>query len=267
MPASPPCIFCVNPRTNKRGEHVWDNWLNRQDGKEIHDPSTTAHFGVGGQLIRSHRSTRIDVTIDVVCDSCNNKWMSDLSNRTKQILEPLIRRDIPRDFNAHDIVTITAFAFMKAAVLDWMPRASSLRTPRISRSACLAFRESLLSDTATVALPYGLQVWIARYRRKYAMEAQAFTEEVASARHLKGYKILIVTYVVGSFIFQIVYPRWVKAGKRTPTPFFTTDDDRSVQIWPGVSTAYWPPFADVDSGALKDFRERFRRVNVRRRLP
>lgn len=48
------CIFCPNPRTTKRGEHVWDDWLNREGGKAIADSSTTSYFGVGGEHIRSH---------------------------------------------------------------------------------------------------------------------------------------------------------------------------------------------------------------------
>src|SRR2546423_15241532 len=41
MSSTLPCIFCPNRRTRKRGEHVWDDWLNREHGKDIYDPSTT----------------------------------------------------------------------------------------------------------------------------------------------------------------------------------------------------------------------------------
>lgn len=217
-----PCVFCSNPRTRKRGEHVWDNWLNKEHGKDIHDPSTTYHFGVDGALIRAHSSTRLDVTADVVCDPCNHTWMSDLTGFTRALLEPSIRRDSPCDFDECDILTLTSFAFMKSAVLDWQTTARS-RTPCISRRACMAFRASLTSDSATgdIAFPDGLQVWIARYRRTHKMEAQAFTEEMIGTRQFKGYRILVITYVVGSFIFQLTFPRWTKRTRNRPTaPFF-----------------------------------------------
>jgi len=115
-----------------------------------------------------------------------------------------------------------------------------------------------------VALPGGLQVWIARYRRARRMEAQAFSEEMKGTRQFKGYRILVITYIAGSFIFQLTYPRWVKpTRKRTTAPFFQIFRDvLSVPIWPGVDFAYWPPLGHIDGRTLNDFRERFRRVRV-----
>lgn len=262
-----PCIFCPNPRTNKRGEHVWDNWLNRIGGKEIREPSTTSHYGFGHELIREHRSAQLDVTIPVVCGECNNTWMSDISNRTKAIIEPSVRRDEPRDFYEEDIVTLTAFAFMKSAVIDWS-RPKESGKPCISRQMCLSFRSSLTdADSADITLPRGLQVWIARYKRRFTMEAQAFNEEVTDARYLKGYRVLVITYFVGSFMFQLTCPayRGLPGGKRAAPPsFIAVNDQRAVLIWPDVSFASWPPLTHVDSGSLESFRERFRHVRVPR---
>jgi hypothetical protein len=262
-----PCIFCPNPRTTKRGEHVWDDWLNRKDGKEIYDPSTTSYYGLGGKLIRQHPSVRMDVTSDVVCTRCNNEWMSDLSGRAKPLLEPIIRDSRPRDFNELDIVTLTAFAFMKSAVLDWQPK-QIRRKPCISRTACLAFHHSLTSRSATgeIAFPDGLQVWLAWYRRIHRMEAQAFSEEMTGARQFKGYRILVITYIVGAFVFQLTYPRWTKTRRnRPPAPFFQVIGDiQSVPIWPDVTAAFWPPETHINSSTLESFRERFRRIRVPR---
>jgi hypothetical protein len=260
------CIFCPNHRTKKRGEHVWDDWLNREGGRDIIDPSTTYYFGSGGEFIRSHPSIRMGVTLPVVCDTCNHTWMSTLSSLAKDLLEPTIRRNRARDFNEHDILTVTSFAFLKSAVLDWSATAQR-RKPCLSRAACLRFRDSLLPSAAGgVVFPDGLQVWIARYRRTHRMEALAFTEEMTGARQFKGYKILVVTYVVGSFIFQLTCPRWVKAARNRPAaPFFEIVGDLwSVPIWPGMTYAYWPPLSHVDNSALEAFRERFRRVHIRR---
>lgn len=193
--------------------------------------------------------------------------MSELSELAKDRLEPIIRRDEPMDFAYADNLMITSFAFLKSAVLDWSATDRG-RKPLLSRPICLRFRESLTSlppnGVYDVTLPAGLQVWIARYRRTHRMEAQAFSEEMTGVRHLKGYKVLIVTYVVGSFIFQLTWPRWTKATRnRPPAPFFEIlGDDFAVPIWPGVSVSYWPPFAHIDSRSLEAFRERFRRVRI-----
>ena len=238
------CIFCPKPRTNKRGEHVWDDWLNREHGKALTDHSTTFYFGSGGEFIRSNPSVGLHVKIPVVCDTCNNEWMSELSTLAKARLEPIIRRDTETDCDKYDINVIAAFAFLKSAVLDWSSDHKG-RLPCISRTLCLAFRRGLTSsDPPTLALPTGLQIWIGRYQRKHRMEALAFTEELTGARHVKGYKILVITYVVGSFIFQLTYPRWTKRTRNHPAPpFFQVPGDLlAVPIWPSVTRAYWPPF-------------------------
>lgn len=262
-----PCIFCPNPRTKKRGEHVWDDWLNREGGKDIYDPSTTYYFGRDGELLRSHRSVRMEVTLPVVCDRCNNTWMSDLSTEAKYCLEQSIRRDVAIDLSAKDILVVTAFAFLKSAVLDWS--AATRRRPCLSRSACLAFRRSLSSAVILPnhMFPVGLQVWLARYQRTHAMEAQAFTDEMTGVRQFKGYRILVVTYAVGSLVFQLLYPRWSKRTRNRPSPpfFHAVGDRQSVPIWPGVTRAFWPPLDHLTGRTLEAFRKRFK--TVRFKLP
>src|SRR4029079_12587905 len=149
-----PCIFCPNPRTKKRGEHLWDDWINREDGKPIRRPGTVTIYGEDGAIVRQYPSDRLDVTSDVVCDPCNNTWMSDLSTEAKHRLEPLIRRADPTDFHEADLLTIAAFAFLKSAVLDWSTIELN-RKPCISRTACVSFRESLtLLTHGDVAFPH-----------------------------------------------------------------------------------------------------------------
>jgi hypothetical protein len=191
--------------------------------------------------------------------------MSDLSSTAKALLEPSIRADQPQDFDDVGIITITAFAFLKSAVLDWS--SEDERTPCISRSACLSFRHSLTSPSyeGDIAFPAGLQVWIGRYRRTHKMEAFTFTEEMSGGnhRHVKGYRILVITYVVGSFLFQLTCPRWIalKTRNRPDPPFFeVVRDSLSVPVWPNVTFAYWPPPSHVDRRTLESFRERFRRI-------
>jgi len=260
------CIFCSNPRTHKRGEHVWDDWLNREHGKTIADRSTTYYYGSEGRLIRSHPSVGMHVRVPVVCDNCNNTWMSELSTLAKERLESIIRRDTVTDFDEFDLAAITSFAFLKSAVLDWSSTDKG-RQPCISRASCLEFRASLvISDPPYFGFPDGLQVWIAGYQRTHKMEALAFTEEMTGARHYKGYRILVITYVVGSFIFQLTCPRWAKATRhRPPAPFFKIFGDLvSVPIWPHVTRGYWPPLKRISNSTLEAFRERFRRVHLLR---
>lgn len=255
------CIFCANRRTQTRGEHIWDDWINWEDGKSSVLPSTTFEYGADGELIRSYPSKGLRVAHPVVCDECNSSWMSELTALVKEQLEPSTRRDEPVSLGHLGIKALAAFAFMKAAVLD----AAALdkgRRPFIPRRAALALRGHFLSTEPSLVLPSGLQVWIARYQRTHVMEALTFTEEITGASNLKGYKILVCTYVLGSFLFQLTLPKWVKPTRRRLDPPFLVghDDAISVPIWPNVSSAYWPPLESINKGTLQAFRERFRRI-------
>src|SRR4051812_33220014 len=87
------CVFCTSPPVPRGGEHLWDNWLNRLDGRSIKDKYTVIQTGHDGELRRTYRSARIDATADVVCGPCNHGWMSDLTNLTKAAAEDIIRHE------------------------------------------------------------------------------------------------------------------------------------------------------------------------------
>ena len=90
-----PCIFCPSLGTNKRGEHVFDNWLNREHGKEIRRPGIVIEFGQDDAVERQYKSNSIQVTKPVVCNNCNNTWMSDLTGLSLRLRPRLrCRRDV-----------------------------------------------------------------------------------------------------------------------------------------------------------------------------
>jgi hypothetical protein len=115
-----------------------------------------------------------------------------------------------------------------------------------------------------VALPGGLQVWLAGYLRVRHTEAYSYVDElqVPGGDHI----VMVITYVVDSFVFQLTLPRLRDTSHDWPHgPLFQTIGDfRAVAIWPDVFNASWPPRKQLDPGTLQDFRERFRRVLVRR---
>jgi hypothetical protein len=258
------CIFCRNPRTRKRGEHVWDAWLNRERGVRIKSKAIITEFGRDDLLVREYPAIGLNVTKDIVCDTCNNEWMSDIAAHAKRVLEGIIRHDEPRTLDTEAIVTVAALAFLKAAVLDWS--GEETRTPCISRSLCTRFQRSLTSPSSdAVVLPDGLQIWIAGYRSKRKMEARAHIDELeGSSGSFRGCRILLITYIVGFFALQLTFPQWRKRSRQyQPLPSFQPlGDMRSVAIWPNVRTARWPPRQYLSRGTLDDFRERFRRVLV-----
>jgi len=52
------CAFCPSLATTKRGEHIFDDWLNRIDGKAIIDRYIVIHQDKRGAHTSGHaRST------------------------------------------------------------------------------------------------------------------------------------------------------------------------------------------------------------------
>src|SRR6187401_1511112 len=88
------CIFCLTNKVSKRGEHIWDDWLNRIDGRTIRRKYLFKHEEpTSGEVIHEYLRTSVDLKWPVVCAECNNGWMSDITNDSKRSLEAIIRLD------------------------------------------------------------------------------------------------------------------------------------------------------------------------------
>ncbi len=252
-----PCAFCSNPRTNKRGEHVWDNWINAYL-KQLGSKGSTVHMrGIADEPIRSFRTDKLSLTAGVVCDSCNHGWMSLLSQEAKQVLEGAILHDRPTVLTFTGAVTVASFAFMKAVVLDQQHARD--RSPRIRRPHRQAFRRARQYCNNT-GLPSQLQVSLLHYRRTRVMEAYAMIDEIEIAQGPNsGYRIPCFTYVVGALALQVTYPVWL-GKQRAPPGTPTVPDmppDLALPIWPHRADTHWPPARAVSSASLDFLRRRF----------
>jgi hypothetical protein len=208
----------------------------------------------------------LNVTKDVVCDECNQTWMNEVTTHSKATLESVIRYGRPMCLTDFGIVTVAAFVFMKTAVLDWGTK--DKRKPYISRSACIAFRRSLTrSQSPPLAIPEGFHIWLWHFLSDRQTEARTEIDEMeADTGPFKGYKILVISYAVGHFLFQVTFPKWMRRNRnRPPSPMFR-GDTRGVLFWPDAHRATWPPTAQVSRVTLESFQQRFRRVLVPRGL-
>lgn len=261
-------MFCPNRRTRDAGEHIWDDWLNRLNGRPVRTRYTVTEYGRKGTVLRVYHARRMEAAKAVVCDECNHTWMSDITNHTKATIEGFIRYERAATLLELGIVTIVAFAFMKSAVLDYS--VEDARNPYISRAMASRFRESLCSPHGVLAIPDGVQVWLAWYRARqletqFWIDGFTFTEGV-----FRGYRVMVITYMVGHFAFQLTYPRWTeRTRRRAPIPLITQArfwDEGSVLIWPNPMRPVWPPPKYLNRAALEDFRKRFRKLRVPRTL-
>lgn len=121
------CIFCGGVGLTK--EHIWPDWLANVLGPSI---SPRHVYSAGGGL-RPRRFRRRTGAIQsqklrIVCDRCNNGWMSRLQNRAKPRLIPFIQGRY-RFLSDHDARTLAAWSMMLTMVIEFLDPATAATTP------------------------------------------------------------------------------------------------------------------------------------------
>ncbi len=255
------CAFCPSPAT-KKGEHIFDNWLNKdEDGSRISRDYHMTSEGRSTVDALSYRSRSINITRPVVCGPCNNGWMSDITNFAKDVAEGAIRYAQPTSLSAEGIATLAAYAFLKAAVVDYAITLDGHR-PFFQPKSRVMFRDEL-------AIPNGTQIWLAHHgsnRDLQSGHAWSTTLQLYSGI-VKGFDFYLFTYFVGHLVLQLTCPRWRKNAARRPKELPVLIEAKvwrhfTVPIWPDVQQAEWPPHHQLDSHTLQKLRDRFRNLQA-----
>src|ERR1017187_10244882 len=112
------CAFCEH--TGKlSAEHIASDWM-----KDLFPGRRTAWFFNRETGVRKNfDSDSMDWTAKVVCESCNNGWMSDIeSHHAKPALTPLITGEMDIPINLERAQSMALFAFKTAVILDHSQR-------------------------------------------------------------------------------------------------------------------------------------------------
>jgi hypothetical protein len=243
------CLFCGQPFGQGRrrsAEHIWPQWMHHllpdQDspgggGLVRQDPytlETTYHevHQTQGKIINTMRPR-------VVCEECNNGWMSRLDDRTKPLLQEMIA-ERPAVLHADDQAVLAAWFFMKNAVAE-ARTPSSRATSDLSRA--ILFRNHL-------APPYAA-IWIARNHGQFWKLRYHHT---AGARNLGVIEPLsehvpmnfqVATLAIGPVVFQLFCGSGGYPLVPSPKGVFI---DTVLRIWPPpTELVEWPPTALTDA--------------------
>ena len=143
------CAFC--PHTAKLSlEHVVSVWMN-----ELFVGPVKAKITDSTGLLQEWTSPGLDWTARVVCEPCNNTWMSDIeSTHAMPVMTPLIKGDSALPIGSSEAHSLALFAFKTAVVLDHANRRD--KTPFFSSRIRYSFRRDLV-------IPGTVQMWLCGY--------------------------------------------------------------------------------------------------------
>ncbi len=231
------CLFCPNPANSR--EHIWADWLRAyvprtqinhlearidvsDEGKEQH---TTKH--VSGDP-RSRR-------LKVVCNACNNNWMSQVQNRAKPHLVPLIEGqeyELPRQG--------------RSALSRWAALFSTVQEQiHVDLASVSAEDRAWIQGRSTA--PNNWLIWIGRFAdpsghsRSSRTSFPVVPQEEFERRHSRAgplrYNAQASTFLVGNLLFHNLSAPW-----RLRFSFPSAIERKLHRLWPTNGKGIkWPP--------------------------
>jgi hypothetical protein len=199
-------------------------------------------------------STELNWRAKVVCEPCNNGWMSNIeSQHAKPAMTDLIGGKLDIPIPQSHANSIALFAFKTTIVLEHLSRRRAGRFfPREVRNG---FRQ-------TLTIPPNVRMWLTGYLPCGQGRCTTIYHALPDPGSLELY---VCTYAIGRFAFQVV-------AERKPSPFTLSPvagfEHMAVPFWPRIPIGFmWPPKAVLES--VKDydlFASRWRRLNIQRPL-
>jgi hypothetical protein len=232
------CIFCGGSPLSK--EHIWADWLQdyipRTFTKTAHNVSIVAESQsekFKGKVNRpgDPHSQRLRV----VCESCNNGWMSDIQNRVKENLSKLVLGQ-PADFSPGARLLLANWAVMFTYIWEQAE-------PKLITSS----QEERRSFMNGLAPPPGWAVWIGSYSgskwRGRSWRRSGYIEGLGQER----VPVQSTTFTPGKIAIHTYSSLLMPVREKV-----FADDNHLYTIWPtaGSLLAFSAPLSDEDVDQL-----------------
>lgn len=245
------CAFCPRDAVETGGEHIWDNWINKDLPPTRY--RSRKHYTLDSPVIEADADT-IDEQLPVVCTGCNTGWMSALSLKVKERFSRAMLNGEPFSLGARDAAVLAAFTFMKAVVTN---QCSQDHEPFFTRATRERFGASL-------TLPPLVKEWFAAYDGEARMSTKSNFSVFgrSSPGPLYGIEFGSFTYIVGKLALQLLAPRWKHVSHRgrplislTPNVYW---EQAAILFWPhSGGFLSWPPPKLLADDTIQAFVERF----------
>jgi hypothetical protein len=241
-----PCIFCDNESGSE--EHLWAAWMHRL----IAFAPVNRQEGSGPVLIGQDP----EITINTVCRTCNNGWMSQLEEKNVARLKPmLLNTAITLDPGGMKLLAEWA---VKTAMVAESIKPRNDNENFFTRAERIAMRECQ-------AIPERTRVWIGALTESHiGCHGTDFTIMADGGKTRIGTGSVCTVYV-GHFVVQTVtehlHPPYVSDDPSFITPSPSICDERLTQIHPSrPRKADWPliPFTEYGATGIAALMDRWR---------
>lgn len=131
VPGIVDCIFCGG--TDLTGEHIVADWVYRAFVQARESPTGLGGTMVGATEMRLEAADPI-TKAKVVCQPCNNEWLSQIDNEAASALKSLIQGESETQLDAEAQTVVAAWIFKSALIFEAAQgsragRLSALRQP------------------------------------------------------------------------------------------------------------------------------------------
>ncbi len=238
------CVFCGGtPLTN---QHLWPDWARRQ----IADIDTHAHrqiLEVEGRedVTRVWNDRAYRMTVNAVCGTCNNGWMSGLETDAAEFLRPMIEGR-GRALHQGGQTKLASWAFLTALMFSYTG----------GRDQGLVVQSQVDEFYARRVPPENTRIWMTAFAGDYIGAMQCFGADTDTTQDTaRGHRdIYGVAFTFEKTAFNIVGT--TRSGLLDGSEFA---NPRIRQIWPFASSFEWTPKPALDDAGFHSFADAFLR--------
>ena len=242
-PAPPPCIFCNKDSGSE--EHFWPAWVHRF----IKENKINLGGGLRVQLGNQPETITNDLekTINTVCHTCNNTWMSQIEDKSVSRFKRMLRNE-SLTVDPGGMKIITEWAVLRAIMLD-SEKPSIGRETFYTRQERAAMKERL-------EIPARTRVWFGALDEFHlGGHGTDFTIEGVNTDGSKVrvgtgcYNTVYMGYLVAQIFTEHIHATYQSLDFQPIQPLASICDERLVQIHPRpklLKSFNWPttPFTN-----------------------
>jgi hypothetical protein len=245
MPNNPPCIFCDNAASRHPKEDVLPKWIAREFGDEVWRIQSEHSDRVFGA--RNH----LGLVSREVCERCNHEWMSQLESAAKPILVPMMH-DIALELTPQH-QHIIALWFLKTCIMhevlhDENPRYFSV----VDRKALMSFG----------ATPPATFIFLGRYIGSFDIITRENPMDLffrdGEDPVMYGYSATFAIKQLALQLFTFHAPKNLPDDSTIRFKMPADWDRVTIQIWPVLGNARWPPPFFFDDEGFELFANRWK---------